>query len=139
MDFPLRPDITPAMAQTAVQMSDIDPLAALRYISLAGAWDDIEAYAVELAASMPPAMRTKAGVQSALKDALVLALDEFLPAPAVKTSPMPPLPAQTRPEAPVQAAGEPVAPARKMSAAQFLTGAARKVRESAAGFLGVGR
>lgn len=141
MSFPLRPDITPIMAQTAVRMADIDPLASLRYISPAGAWDEIDTYAAELAASMPPAIRNKAGVQGALKDALNLALDGYLPTPAPKALPAAPYAAPVRPGAPAEdAQAQPAAaPVRKMNASAFLTGAARKARESAAVFLGVGR
>lgn len=149
MKLTIREDITPAIAETARQMSEIDPLAALHMVTPMGTWDDVDAYASELLAAIPQGLQGKAGAALALKETLNIALGEVFEPAGVS---MPPNAPKAAPGAalaagdmvPAVSAGAdsgvtgPAVPGRpKMSAVEFLGKQARAAKTNAMEFLGI--
>lgn len=146
----LRNDLTPDMAQTALKMADLDPLAAFRYITPAAVWGAIDAYAAEIARSLPPQYATRGGVLAALKADLqeILAaafpqMPALVPAGASVPPPVPsrspaPLPAAEAPEpGPEEAAPGDAPAAARVNALEYLSIRAGNAKKSAARFLGL--
>jgi hypothetical protein len=136
MNFPLRPDLTPAIAQTAIEMADIDPMAAMRHISHISEWENVQKYVLELVQSIPEEMRSQEVLHEILKDEINAILYGSNSAPVDNGG-------YTEPQQGLVSSEDntPMQPehTKKIKAEKFLTGSPRKKRESAEGYLGVGR